>query len=183
MKTKTCTKCNETKSIDEFQKDKKMKDGHKNQCKECVGKRMKKYKDDPENKRNIKVQRKQYRIENKEELATKNKEWRNNNPGKVKANDQGKRARRRGADIDWNHVEELEEYWISQGIDPCKCFYCSCVLTAKTRQLEHMIPLARGGTSNMDNIVPACQSCNNTKYTMTAEEFINEQTRKEKAVQ
>lgn len=41
-----------------------------------------------------------------------------------------------------------------------KCFYCKkkCKLT-----LDHIIPLARGGTHSIDNIVFACLSCNCSK--------------------
>lgn len=35
METKKCNKCLEIKSVDHFQKDKGMKDGHKNYCKKC----------------------------------------------------------------------------------------------------------------------------------------------------
>lgn len=50
--TKTCTKCNELKSIDEFYKDKRNKDGYRYTCKQC-DKEYKKtyYKDNIENYR------------------------------------------------------------------------------------------------------------------------------------
>jgi 5-methylcytosine-specific restriction endonuclease McrA len=33
------------------------------------------------------------------------------------------------------------------------------------------VPLARGGTNFIDNILPACRGCNARKHTMTEEEF------------
>jgi 5-methylcytosine-specific restriction endonuclease McrA len=53
-----------------------------------------------------------------------------------------------------------------------RCFYCNTVLTAKTRTLDHKIPLSRGGTNTINNVVPACRPCNNRKLRMTTEEFI-----------
>lgn len=37
---------------------------------------------------------------------------------------------------------------------------------------DHMIPLSRGGSDRIDNIVGACRECNERKHTMTAEEFM-----------
>jgi hypothetical protein len=38
-------------------------------------------------------------------------------------------------------------------------------------QIEHQTPLARGGTHNLANLVPACRRCNMTKHTRTVEEY------------
>jgi len=36
---------------------------------------------------------------------------------------------------------------------------------------DHRLPLSRGGSNFIDNILPACRSCNGRKHTMTEEEF------------
>jgi 5-methylcytosine-specific restriction endonuclease McrA len=36
---------------------------------------------------------------------------------------------------------------------------------------DHRLPLTRGGTNFIDNILPACRNCNARKHTMTEEEF------------
>ena len=36
---------------------------------------------------------------------------------------------------------------------------------------DHRIPLARGGSNFIENILPACRSCNGQKHKMTEEEF------------
>ena len=38
-------------------------------------------------------------------------------------------------------------------------------------QVEHRVPLSRGGTNSIDNILPACRSCNGRKHAMTEAEF------------
>lgn len=57
--------------------------------------------------------------------------------------------------------------------DKCngQCAYCGCKLEYKDMQIDHVIPLRRGGDDNTDNMLPACRSCNHYKATLTAEEF------------
>ena len=53
-------------------------------------------------------------------------------------------------------------WWItqlSQGI----CHYCQKQVLSHQLTLDHIVPLARGGRSVQNNIVPACQSCNQSK--------------------
>lgn len=48
------------------------------------------------------------------------------------------------------------------------CVYCG----AEGRlQIEHIVPLARGGTNDLTNLTVACKTCNLEKRTKTAEEF------------
>lgn len=51
------------------------------------------------------------------------------------------------------------------------CAYCGCELEYKDMQVDHVIPLRRGGEDVISNMLPACRSCNHYKSTMTAEEF------------
>ena len=176
IEKKTCKICGKTKSFDDFPKDKNMADGYINQCKVCVYARQKKYKSRPEIKEHIRNYRKQYsRIPINQELIIKTrKAWEKNNPGKVKARNHAKRARKRNEPIDWKDVKELEEHWISIDIDPWLCYYCSCtMMTKQERHIEHMTPLCRNGTSLKENLVPSCVACNQAKHSMTAEEFMN----------
>jgi 5-methylcytosine-specific restriction endonuclease McrA len=40
-----------------------------------------------------------------------------------------------------------------------KCAYCGAPATER----EHVVPLSRGGSDFIGNILPACRSCNNQK--------------------
>jgi len=47
-----------------------------------------------------------------------------------------------------------------------KCFYCNCLLDFNIKRsvhLDHYIPLSKGGTHSIDNVVWSCASCNLTK--------------------
>lgn len=47
------------------------------------------------------------------------------------------------------------------------CEYCRSQMRFATHDfsVEHIIPVARGGDSKLDNLALACQGCNNCKYT------------------
>ena len=38
--------------------------------------------------------------------------------------------------------------------------------------VDHMLPISRGGNHKIENLVPACKSCNNKKSSMTVQEFM-----------
>jgi len=48
------------------------------------------------------------------------------------------------------------------------CAYCGSKLLI---EIDHRVPLIRGGSNLIDNILPACRRCNRRKNRMTEEEF------------
>jgi len=85
FKTKKCVKCTKDKSIEEFSKDIRNRDGLRSYCKKCTKGYNKKYKA-YERKHNPKYKKYQtkYRNNNKEKLSTNNKEYRKKNKEKIK---------------------------------------------------------------------------------------------------
>jgi len=77
MKTKTCSKCKETKDVGEFHKNKTRKDGLKVYCKSCI----KAYKE--ANKEEIAEYQKAYREASKEKIAEQRKTYREANKEKI----------------------------------------------------------------------------------------------------
>ena len=51
----------------------------------------------------------------------------------------------------------------------CRCIYCGNELPLVP---DHMIPLSRGGSNSIENIIPACNSCNCQKQARTFEEYL-----------
>jgi 5-methylcytosine-specific restriction enzyme A len=47
------------------------------------------------------------------------------------------------------------------------CHYCGKKFPAKQLTMDHIVPVARGGTSTKGNVVPACQKCNQEKKLAT----------------
>lgn len=82
------------------------------------------------------------------------KEWRSENPKKVRDNRYSRRLREEAV-FDAN--VDVESIFDSYG---GRCVYCGAVghLT-----IDHVVPLNSGGAHTHDNIVPACRSCNSSK--------------------
>lgn len=87
------------------------------------------------------------------------------------------RARRKRRELRNVRLEELD--WICKPQDLLKlfeaqegkCAYCSVELTASIIQIDHKIPLTRGGKHNFNNLALSCRDCNYLKHTRTASEF------------
>lgn len=124
-------------------------------------------------KEEIQEQKRSYSIEHKEEIATANKEWRDNNREEnlQKKRDYGKnnpevsfrhtqkrRAQKRQTQIE---VITRQQWEFMKSIYGYRCIYCGKKTVAL--QQDHIIPLARGGTHTIENIVPACGPCNAKK--------------------
>lgn len=85
-------------------------------------------------------------------------EWQRKHPEKTRGYAQARRARVRAAttyrftDVDWRKLVNRFGG---------RCAYCN-IRSAKL-QLEHVIPLSRGGTHGVGNFLPACPTCNRSK--------------------
>lgn len=52
--------------------------------------------------------------------------------------------------------------WEVMSRDQFTCKYCG-VLTGPDAEIDHVIPLSKGGTNELDNLVTACRPCNQAK--------------------
>lgn len=51
--------------------------------------------------------------------------------------------------------------------------YCGKPVSDRDGTVDHMLPLARGGSNNDDNLVAACKKCNELKNNRTPLEFFS----------
>lgn len=51
-----------------------------------------------------------------------------------------------------------------------RCAYCADLATER----DHVLPLCRGGSNTLDNVVPCCRQCNARKGTRTLAEWLAE---------
>jgi len=60
------------------------------------------------------------------------------------------------------------------------CHYCQGKFDPKQLTMDHVVPLARGGTSTLGNVVPACAACNRDKKLETPVDSIFKQLEEER---
>ena len=94
------------------------------------------------------------------------KEWRKRNPDKAHAYHSRsviQRSRATGLQsfttAEWFALVERYEG---------RCAYCGA---RGPLEMDHRVPLCRGGSNTIDNILPACRHCNRRKHRKTEDEF------------
>lgn len=194
---KTCTKCGIDKDLSCFRKSKKGRFGVLSQCKDCkkisdadyhervkntpeYKAKVKKYYE--ENRQEILDYHKRYNIENsekikeyrknnKESIAQRFRDWCAKNPEKVRARNLKAKAKRRYGTIGKFTKEDIEKILMAQRH---KCAYCHANLKKIGYHLDHIIPLAKGGTNWPNNIQACCEDCNWEKNAKDPIDFARE---------
>ncbi|NHU42582.1 HNH endonuclease domain-containing protein [Rhodococcus sp. A14] len=157
--TKRCTKCDITKVVGEFYRNKSSRDGLYSQCKTC---------------KNVAVAKR--RTDNRGEYLARKREYTRErtaaDPMFARLNRGATRARTLGNPVETFTSDDLLAYWRSVGIDPTRCFYTGELL-GDDFHLDHMTPLSRGGAHAVWNLVPCAPEANNSKQGQTADEYTN----------
>lgn len=163
MVDKRCSKCKQNKPIADFSKDVSRKDGLCNNCKQCrqeINKKNKEYKNHVSriwynnNKDKANIRRKNWDVNNPEKVALKRKNYAKYNKEKLANKNHLRRAKLLGNGIFKINKKELLKMYNSN------CFYCG---SNKFIQLDHIIPISRGGRHSIGNLLPACRKCNASK--------------------
>jgi 5-methylcytosine-specific restriction endonuclease McrA len=92
-------------------------------------------------------------------------EWQRENPGRV-ADRQRLRASRQAGAGTYTEAEWLQQFETYAG----RCAYCREPATER----DHVMPLCRGGSNTIENIVPACRACNAQKGARSLVQWMRE---------
>ena len=186
---KICKKCKQNKSLNDFHKSKSYKDGYRSKCRNCINEEIKKRRlQNPERERNklrnfrknnpdydknwrennsekvIEASKKYYykNLEARRKQGTEYaKNWQKNNPEKANLRNQKRKAK-----INENGVFLITNKFIKK-LYSSECVNCG---SKEKIQMDHIIPIARGGRHSEGNLQPLCQSCNCSKQ----EKFMTE---------
>lgn len=119
------------------------------------------------NPEKMKAKKSKYYEANKERLLPKFKAYRQDHPEYARLSCHKRKARMRNAPGTCSRKQFLAkiEYhgW--------RCYLCKSSLSIKELQMDHRVPLARGGSNWPANLAPACKPCNLSKATKTEKEF------------
>lgn len=169
---KRCSRCGETKQRGEFHTDKTRTDGLCRQCKDCKRAYARTWNArNPErkaessrrwydaNREIANARAKQWNAAHPECRREIQQRWRERNPEWVLANRRlSMRARRRRG--------QAVPYALILMGDPCS--YCG----ESMDHIDHIVPVASGGTSDWDNLTAACGPCNIEKRDRSLLAFI-----------
>src|SRR6266700_3570693 len=80
---------------------------------------------------------------------------------------QRRRASLRAAEGSYTHEQIQEQYERQKG----RCYYCHEKVALNAFHVYHVIPLSRGGSNDISNIVVSCATCNLSKHNKLPHEF------------
>lgn len=170
---KKCRRCDEEKTLDEFYKSRQTADGRQCYCKVCSKAGVKKYRADNPDKYSEYYKAEYEKRKDSESYQNYQQMWREvnraamnaaateyyqENSGRWAVYRQTRRARERAGGTfsldEWNSLCEKYEN---------RCLNCG----APECTIDHIIPLAHGGSNTIDNLQPLCLGCNLKKGTKT----------------
>lgn len=167
-RTKRCSKCGETKPLDEFYVNRASPDGKTARCKRCSlaaatqWNAANKSRHDAgaaryraRNREYYREYARQYRAKYGYRLDFQRRRWVARDPEKQRAYNRACAQRRRAASGECS-AEKLRAKWDYYG---GRCYLCG----AKAVETDHVVPIARGGTGWPANLRPVCVSCNRRK--------------------
>lgn len=173
---KICTKCKQIKEDSEYSPDRRRSTGLYSWCRSC----MRESNMDYRNKHRLQMneRRRESYKENKDTENKRHRDWHQANKEKVSL--QRKEYYQRLEVKEKNRVNVKARRRIGRSISKdvmnhiiwCKkqdCLYCG----GPGGSHDHVIPVIQGGEWTIENIVPACISCNSSKHTRTPEEWVN----------
>jgi len=161
-----CASCHYLLPLEEFHRDRQAKNGHSSSCKECAITRARRsYRERAQAAKDV---QKLYYESNKPAIAEQQASYVARFPQKYSLIKRSYRARARVAiDVPFAKEDIKRQYKLQRG----RCYYYTRPLR-KVFELDHVIPVSKGGGNESGNVVCACPECNKRKYTSDAEEFM-----------
>ena len=169
---KTCNRCGEDRPLEQFYRNRGMRDGRINQCKACVSEASsRRYQADPEKK--ISAVR-AYREANRDEVLARKADYNRRNAARFAQYWRDRRianpelyadySRRRRALRRDCTVAPVTASALAQKLDAYGhlCAYCGIRLSGDFHW-DHWKPLSKGGPHMLANLFPSCPGCNLSK--------------------
>lgn len=152
---KKCTRCGIEKPLSEFHKDKRRPDGFGSECIEChTGKNLESYHADP-------IKYREWRDKHPEKVSEYNHAYYLKNPIKSLLNIHRRRALKNNnggsfSETEWQNLKVYYDF---------TCLACGRKEPEIKLTRDHVLPITQGGSNDITNIQPLCDSCNKKKGT------------------
>jgi 5-methylcytosine-specific restriction endonuclease McrA len=165
---KICSKCSLEKDLTDYFKQKQNKDGLSGFCKKCHNKTInkskrlkyeKEYWSRPENKNRRKQIVKKSASKNRDHHKEVRKEYLKTDNGLNAQRKSGQVTRCKGKGVYIERVDPLEIYDEQGGI----CYICFVKFNFKGMEMDHVIPISKGGEHKKSNVKMCCSACNKKK--------------------
>jgi 5-methylcytosine-specific restriction endonuclease McrA len=171
MEVKVCKGCGVEKPLSEYYKNAWGKYGVMGKCKVCHYLEVKRYRHTDQGKEVRRKEGLKYR------QTAHGKEVRRKVHSKYFKTEKGRIADRRGQHKRRSKVQDAGTYTNEQWQERLAeynycCAYCYKPFPVNELTVDHMQPISRGGTNTIDNLVPACKSCNSRKNINTPLEML-----------
>lgn len=124
-----------------------------------------------ENKDKIKERNKKWYADNIESIRIKSKAYRQSDVGRVVCTAKTQKRRAILKSLDDGTVTKESLFLLKEKQDN-KCYHCGCELDFKAKNkvhLDHLIPISKGGSNSISNVVWSCKSCNLRKGSTVVE--------------
>jgi 5-methylcytosine-specific restriction endonuclease McrA len=161
---KTCTRCKQTKELADFNKRAVSKDGYRPSCRACDAVDKKDYYSRNPQKYNHAARKTKYKdlpADQKAKKIASTISWNRANKSKRTLAMAKRRALQKQNGIFLVSAAEIS------AIQNSRCFYCGM----PGGEVDHVIPLTKGGTHSIGNLVSACRSCNSSKNNLFITEW------------
>lgn len=156
---KICQTCGVEKDLSKFSKSSSNKDFHQHKCKDCFAS----WYLTNRNKRLLKD--KQNYLVNKDAICKRKRDNYYLDPLKSNLKEQKRRAQKLSNGIYKITTKEFKK------LKNQNCFYCG---SYNQIEIDHVLPISRGGTHSVGNLVSACLKCNRSKKDKTIMEWRNQ---------
>lgn len=166
-----CSRCSTLKPPEMFYRNRSAKTGYDGVCKACTNKRrrdtaahravvMKEWRSRPDVRERVLAQKRESWRANRDYYLRKGREWRQNNPDRVRLQIRAQNAAREARTANapgYASTGQITARWAYYG---GLCWMCGDLAT----DTDHVKPLARGGSNWPANLRPACKPCNRAKW-------------------
>lgn len=177
MPTKICQECGKQKDVLDFKRNFNTSDGYAKKCLACYAEKLGLTQQEyewkllsggaaiPKDKSKDRDKLKVWQTQNPEKRFTYGRMYRQRNADRVKENNNRRKARK--SNTLENVFTEKDRQQLLLEFNGC-CAYCG--VKSDKMEMDHVIPLSRGGQHTKSNIVPACFNCNRSKGAKTPEQ-------------